>query len=133
MTWLHHRPVIGIAGLVGSQPCHDHVAVGVGGHPGEDIGPALGRALIDDPGGRPRPAEVARRGEEDVAVIRPDGVEKAQLIHGQRRKDVSVRHPRRAGENLVISEREGRETELCVELCAPFWIGADLAHSVATV
>ena len=112
---LHHRPVVRITGLVGSQPRQHHVAIGVGRHPGEDVGPALGRALIDDPSRRPRPAEVARRGEKDVAVVRPDGVEKAELIHGQRREYVAIRRSHGAGVDLVIGERERRQAQLCVE------------------
>src|SRR6266581_2597177 len=75
VPWLHDRPVIRITDLVGSQPSHHHVAVGVGSHPGEDIGSAHGGALVHDSSRSPGPAVVTRRGEEDVAVIGPDGVE----------------------------------------------------------
>ena len=111
---LHHRPVIRITGSVGSEPSHHHVAVGVGSHPGEDIGLANGRTLIDNSSGSPGLAVVARGGEKDVAVIGPHRVEKAELIHRQCGEDVVIPRPHGAGVDLVVREHESRQVELRV-------------------
>src|SRR2546425_9153291 len=114
VAWLHHLSVIRITGSVGSQPSHHHVAVGVGSHPGEDIGFAPGRSLIDLLSRSPSLAVVARRCEKDIAVIGPHRIEKAKLIRGQCGEDIGITRPLGAGVDLVVGEHEHGHAELRV-------------------
>src|SRR5439155_2626015 len=101
-----------IASLIGTIPCDGHMAIGLGGDPGEYIRLSSLRRVLSYLNGR-RPTGSLRHRERvvDVSVVRPDSVQVAELIYCERGEQIAqagargTRRSRPATEELVVSER----------------------------
>src|SRR5438477_5909415 len=102
-----------ITGLIGTIPRDGHMAIGIGGDPGEHIRLSRLRGVLSYLDGR-RPTDPLRRRERvvDGSVVRPDSVQVAELVDRKRGKQITkpgARGTRRtcpATKDLVVSERE---------------------------
>src|SRR6266568_3107787 len=89
------------------------MAIGIRRDPGEDVRlSGLGRLPSYFDGRRPARPVIVRERVIDVSVIRPGGVNVAEVVHRERGEQVAETGPRRTRrtrtttENLVVSERE---------------------------
>src|SRR5438477_7643903 len=79
-----------IAGLIGTIPCDGHMAIGLGGDPGKHIRlSSLRRVLSYLDGRRPTGSLRCRERVIDVGVVRPDGVQVAELVDCERREEIA--------------------------------------------
>src|SRR5438128_10157628 len=74
-----------IASLIGTIPCDGHVAIGIGGDPGEHIRLSSLRRVLSYLDGR-RPTGPLRHRERvvDGTVVQPDSVKAAELVYRER-------------------------------------------------
>src|SRR5713226_6407764 len=117
MPRLQRDAVVRIAGLIITEPDDTHMAAGVGCDPGKEVGmaPIYRQAHISWV--RPGRALIRRERVEDVGVVRPDRVDEPKVIHGKRGEKIDralILRTRRAGEYLVVGEREYREAHIHV-------------------
>ena len=117
--WLHRGDAVRIPGKARAEPRDHNVTVRVRGDPGKDVGPAGGRSAVHAHRHGPVSSRVGGRREEDALVVRPDDVGVAEVVHGERRKDVGRAGggSGRAGgarEDFVVREGEGHGAELGV-------------------
>src|SRR5438445_1377929 len=102
-----------IASLIGTIPRDGHVAIGLGGDPGEHIRLSSLRRVLSYLDGR-RPTGSLRHRERvvDVSVVRPDSVQVAELVDRECGEQIAepgargTRRTRPATEDFVVSERE---------------------------
>src|SRR5438046_7595920 len=103
---LHGGNIVGVPSEAGAQPGDDDVAVGIGSDPWEHVGLANRAVPVDADWRCPGVSEVRGRSEKDTLVVRPDRIDVAEVVDGKRREDVGGAS--RAGEDLVVSEGDGR-------------------------
>src|SRR5437868_940150 len=119
VTWFQGGAVIGISGTVIAEPDDVDMAISIGCDPGKYVSVPHGRTLIDADRGCPGIALIGGRGEPDIAVIRPNGVNKSKFIHGKCRENLvgavgSAQRTQRTGENLVVTESKYRQAQVHV-------------------
>ena len=105
------RDSVRVPDLIGAIPRDGHVAIGVGSNPREYVRlSGLGGVLGHLDGRRPARPESGRERVIDVSVIRPGGVQVAEVVHRERGEQVAetgsrrTRRARTTTENLVVSE-----------------------------
>src|SRR5438105_12773477 len=79
------RDRVRITSCIRTVPCDSHMAIRIGGDPGENIRlPGLGRALSYLDRGRPGCSKSRRIRVVDVGIVRPDGVQVPKVIYCER-------------------------------------------------
>src|SRR3981189_748888 len=117
VSWLERGTIVGIASPIIAEPNDPNVTIGVCRDPGEEIGVAPIYREADINWTRPGRALIGREGVEDVGIDRPCGVDKPKVIHGKRGEKIArslILRARRAGEDLVVGERECRQAHIHV-------------------
>src|ERR1700730_16874009 len=115
------------------------MAVGVGSHPREHIGLANRSIPINTHGRCPGVAPIRGRREKDILVVRPDGIDVAEVVDSERGADVGGAmsgsgRARGAGKDLVIRKGDGWRAQAGIHrnsnIHASQWSGIQVFGSV---